>query len=301
VIQAVAVVAGVLVVSFALVRVVPGDAATTLLGARATEETIAALREQLGLDQPWFVQFGSFLGTLVTTGDTGRSIIYGVSVREMIADRVGLTLGLLALAVVFAILLAVPLAFLAATHRDGLWDHAVRVFTTLSLTAPSFWVGLILILVFSVHLGWFPVGGARAGFPVSFILPALTASLTIAPQLTRSLRLQLLDTIESDFVATYRAVHFGRARILLGHVVRNSLLPFLGLLGTNIAYLIGGALVIERVFDLDGVGGLMFDAISNRDLPVIQGTVIYTALSVVVVTTLVGVVTRVVDPRVRVA
>jgi peptide/nickel transport system permease protein len=299
VLQAVAVTAGVVVVSFALVRIVPGDAATTLLGSRASAETIAALREQLGLDLPWTEQFTSFLSTLFTTGDTGESIVYGVPVRDMILSRVGVTLTLLISAVVVAIIISVPLAILAANYRDGAWDHIVRVFTTLSLTAPAFWIGLILILIFAVRLGWFPVGGDREGFPLSFVLPAITASLTIAPQLTRSLRLQLVEVMDSDFVLTYRAVHYSRQRIMVGHVLRNSLLPFMTLLGMNIAYLIGGALIIERVFDLDGLGGLMFTAISNRDLPVIQGTLIYTAIAVVLVTTVMGTLTAALDPRVR--
>ncbi len=299
VLHAVLVMAGVVVASFSLVSLVPGDVATTLLGERASAETIAALRAELGLDRPWLSQLGTFVHTLVTTGGAGDSVVYGIPVKDMIAGRVGVTLTVLVLAIVFAVLISVPLAVLSASHRDRLADHAVRVFTTVSLTAPPFWIGLILILLLSVRLGWFPVGGDRAGFPLSFVLPGLTASLTIAPQLTRSLRLQILEVLDSDFVLTYRAVHYSRARVMVRHVLRNSLLPFVTLLGTNVAYLLGGTLIVERVFDLDGIGSLMFDAISNRDLPTIQGTLLYTAVAVVVVTTLTSVLTNLLDPRLR--
>ncbi len=299
VLHALIVTAGVIVASFSLVRIVPGDAATTLLGQRASAETVAALREELGLDRPWLAQLGSFVRTLFTTGGAGDSVVYGVPVRDMIVDRVAVTLTVLVLAIVFAVVISVPLALLAASRRDRPADHAVRVLTTVSLTAPPFWVGLILILVLSVRLGWFPVGGDRAGFPLSYVLPGLTASLTIAPQLTRSLRLQVLEVLDSDFVLTYRAVHYSPRRVMVRHVLRNSLLPFVTLLGTNVAYLLGGTLIVERVFDLDGIGSLMFDAIANRDLPVIQGTLVYTALAVVVVTTVTTIVTNLLDPRLR--
>ncbi len=299
VLHAVIVTAGVVVASFSLVRIVPGDAATTLLGQRASAETVAALRTELGLDRPWLAQLGSFVRTLLTTGGAGDSVVYGVPVRDLILDRVGVTLTILVLAVVFAVLISVPLAILSASHRDRAADHAVRVFTTVSLTAPPFWVGLILILVLAVRLGWFPVGGDRAGFPTAFVLPGLTASLTIAPQLTRSLRLQILEVLDSDFVLTYRAVHYAPGRVMVRHVLRNSLLPYVTLLGTNVAYLLGGTLIVERVFDLDGIGSLMFDAIANRDLPTIQGTLVYTAVAVVVVTTVTTVVTTLLDPRLR--
>lgn len=297
VLRAGGVAAGVVVIAFLLLRLVPGDVATALLGSRATPEAVADLRDRLRLDDPLPVQLWSFLTRLVTEGDTGPSLVSGVPTRDLLLARVGPTLLVVLLATVVAVLLAVPLALRAATHRDGVVDHAVRVLTTAGMAMPAFWTGLLLILLFAVRLGWFPVGGDRAGYPASAVLPAVTAGLAIVPVLVRSLRTQLVETLEADFVATLRAAGLPERRILARHVLRSSALPALVLVGTQVSYLIGGTLVVEKVFALPGLGTLMFEAIGDRDLPVIQGVVIWTALSVVVVTLLTDLAAARIDPR----
>lgn len=291
--------AGVVVIAFLLVRLIPGDAATALLGSRATPRSVAELRARLGLDDSLAVQFWHFLTRLVTRGDTGTSLVNGLPARDLILARLEPTLWLVALATVFAVALSVPLALWAATHRDGFADHAVRVLTTAGIAMPAFWTGLLLILAFAVRLGWFPVGGVRDGYPVSVVLPALTTAIAIVPVLVRSLRAELVEVLRADFVATLRAAGLPERRILVHHVLRNAALPAFVLVGTNVSYLLGGALVVERVFALPGLGDLMFDSIGSRDLPVIQGLVIYTALTVVLVTLVTDHLAAVLDPRLR--
>lgn len=291
--------AGVVVIAFLLVRLIPGDAATALLGSRATPTTVARLRDRLGLDESVPVQFWHFLTRLVTHADTGASLVNGVPARELILARLEPTLYLVTFATLFAVVLSVPLALWAATHRDGPADHAVRILTMAGIAMPAFWTGLLLILLFSVRLGWFPVGGVRDGYPTSIVLPALTAAIAIVPVLVRSLRAELVEVLRADFVATLRAAGVPQRRILLRHVLRNAALPALVLVGTNISYLLGGALIVEKVFAVPGLGDLMFDAIGSRDLPVIQGVVIYTALAVVLVTLVTDHAAAVLDPRLR--
>lgn len=299
-IDVVPVVVGVVLAVFFLLRLVPGDPARMILGDQATEESVAELRAKLGLDQPLGRQFVDFVGTLVTRGDTGDSLVYGLSTRDLVAQRVPTSLVLVALAVLFTGLIAVPLAVAAASHKDGAVDHLVRVIPTITLGMPSFWTGLLLIILFAVTLRWLPVGGVGAGpggMLRSLVLPALTLSLGLAPPLVRSLRERLLEVYSADFVTTLRAAGVPERRVVLGHVLRNAAAPTAALLGVNVAYLVGGTLVVERVFGINGLGTLLFNAIGNRDFPVVQGIALYCALGVVVVSVLVDLVVRRLDPR----
>jgi peptide/nickel transport system permease protein len=279
---------------------VPGDPAQSILGDRATNASVAALRRQLGLDQPWWRQLGDFVGGVLTRFDTGDSLIYHVSTRELILRQAAPSLAIVGLAIVVTLLIAVPLALLAATHKDGVVDHVVRVLPAVGFAMPVFWVGLLLVLLFAVRLHWLPVGGSDRGL-ASFVLPAVAVSLSIAPPLIRSLRAQLLEVLEADFVVTARAAGLSRSRVLVGHVLRNAALPTLTLFGLNIAYLVGGTLVVERVFAIRGVGTLLFEAIGDRDFPVVQGVALYTAVLVVVVTLLTDLAVTRLDPRTRLA
>jgi peptide/nickel transport system permease protein len=298
--QAVPVVFGVTIATFLLLHLVPGDPARTMLGDRATPQLVAALHHRWGLDRSLFVQFGIFLGHLVHA-DTGTSLFYGISTRSLIAQRAGVTAALVALSTVFCILITVPLATLAAVRRDRPADHAIRILPLFGLSMPSFWVGILLILVFSVSVHWFPVGGYGTTLPEhvrSLVLPALTAALAIVPLLIRSLRAGMLEVLDADFVASARAKGLREGRVLVLHVARNALVPTVSLLGVNIAFLIGSTLVIERVFNLNGLGGLMLDAISNRDFPVVQGVTFVFALAVVAITLITDLICARLDPRV---
>jgi peptide/nickel transport system permease protein len=292
------VVIGVVVATFFLLRLVPGDPAEAILGDRATDDAVAALRVQLGLDKPLAQQFFEFAAQVFLHFDTGESLIYGTSTRDLVMARIGVSLTIVALAVLFSIVIAVPLALLAATHKDGIADHLVRIIPAVGLAMPIFWLGLILIIIFSVNLRWLPVGGTNSGF-ASFVLPALAVSIAIVPPIVRSLRAQLLEVLDADFVATARAARLPRWRILVFHVLRNAALPTLTLFGLNVAYLVGGTLVVERVFAINGLGALMFEAIGNRDFPVVQGIALTCAIIVVIVTLATDFAVHRLDPRTR--
>lgn len=294
---------GVVIAVFFLLRLVPGDPAAMILGERATPDALSALRSQLGLDQPLWRQFTDFLGQVVFHLDTGSSLVSGVSTRELVLAKAPVSLGIVGLAVFLAVVIAVPLALVAALRQDGWADHLIRILPAVGFGMPLFWIGLLLIIVFAVHLGWFPVGGVGSGpgDPLrSLLLPALAVALGMAPPLIRSLRAQLIETLEADFVTTLRAARIPQRRILWRHVMRSASLPTLTLLSVNTAYLIGGTLVVERVFGINGIGSLLFQSIGNRDFPVVQGVALYCAIVVVLVTTLAGVLASAVDPRLRV-
>ncbi|ASA26286.1 peptide ABC transporter permease [Paenibacillus donghaensis] len=273
-----------------------------ILGEYSTPEALESMHHTLGLDLPLWEQFIRFVKTLLTQGDTGNSIIAGTSTKVLIAERAPITLLLIGMACILAIIIALLLATLAATHKDKLPDHLIRIFPTITLGMPIFWVGMLLILLFSVRLHWFPVGGVGEGWTgtlYSLTLPAITVAFSQIPTLVRSLRAQMLEILESDFVVTLKAAGLPSRVILFKHVLRNSALPTLMLLGVNISYLIGGTLVVEQVFGIKGIGSLLFTSISNRDFPVIQGIALYCAISVVIISLLIEITSWWLDPRTK--
>lgn len=299
---AVPVAIGVVVCVFFLLRLVPGDPASMILGDQATTASIEALRERLGLNLPVAQQLWNYVVGVFTRGDIGRSLVTDRPVLGLIASKAGVTALLVVVSVVFTVLITVPLALLAATHKDGLFDHLIRIVPTVGMAMPAFWVGLILILVFGVNLRWLPVGGigTSPGDPLrSLVLPALTVAFGLSPPLIRSLREQLLEVLDADFVVTLQAARLPRARILWGHVLRNAAVPAISLLGVSVSYLIGGTLVIERVFAINGMGALLFSSISSRDFPVVQGIALVCAFAVVLVSLAVDALVAVLDPRIR--
>ena len=293
---------GVVVSVFFLLRIVPGDPARMILGDRATQESVDALRSQLGLDRPLWRQFVDFVVTLFTRFDTGDSLVYHQSTRTLILAQAPVSLGIIAIAFLLTVVIAVPLAVTAASHHDGPLDQLIRVIPTVGMGLPTFWVGIMLITFFSVRLRWFPVGGVRPGLPgalQSLFLPGLAVALAAAPPLIRSLRQQLLEVLESDFVVTLQAARVPRRRILYRHVLRNAASPTLNLLGVNVASMIGGTLVVEKVFAIRGTGLLLFNAISSRDFPVVQGIALYCALLVVTVTLIIDRLAVSINPLLR--
>ncbi|MEK3985706.1 ABC transporter permease [Paenibacillus sp. FSL K6-3166] len=301
-IKALAVICCVMIAVFFIIRIVPGDPAKMILGEYSTPEALKSMHHTLGLDLPLWEQFLRFLKTLFTQGDTGNSIVMGTSTRELIMQRAPVTLLLIVIACVLAILVSLLLATVAATHKDKLLDHLIRIFPTITLGMPIFWVGLLLILLFSVRLGWFPVGGVSEGWIGtlhSLALPAITVAFSQIPTLVRSLRAQMLEVLESDFVVTLKAAGIPSRVILFKHVLRNSALPTLMLMGVNISYLIGGTLVVEQVFGIKGIGSLLFTSISKRDFPVIQGIALYCALAVVIISLLIEIISWWLDPRTK--
>ena len=293
---------GVTILCFFLIHLVPGDPARTILGNQATDQRVALLRHQWGLDRPLPVQYEKFMARTVR-GDLGTSLFYGVSAGRLVLQRLPVTLWLIGFGALLSVLIAVPLAALAATHRDRLPDHIVRAVPLVGLGFPPFWVGIVLLLVFGLHLGRaFPVGGYGSGFPGhlrSMFLPALTVAFGIAPILVRSLRASLLEVLESDYVVTARSKGLPERRVLASHALRNAVISTVSVLGVNIGYLAGGTLVVEQVYALPGVGQLMINSIFQRDFPVVQSVTLVFSVMVVLVYLLTDVAHALLDPRVR--
>ena len=300
--QVIPVAFGVTLICFFMIHLIPGDPARTMLGVHATPEAVARLHKQWGLDQPLINQYLDFMNRLLH-GDLGESLFYGLDVRTLLLERIGPTLWLLGMTTIFAVIIAVPLATLAATKKDSSRDQAIRVVPMFGLAMPSFWVGIILILLFGLHLGrLFPVGGygdGLLGHIHSMILPAFTVALFISPILIRSLRASLLNVLESDYITTARSKGISERRVVIRHAVRNGIISMVTVLGLNIAYLVGGTLVVEKVFALPGIGSLMIDSILQRDFTVVQGITLVFAILVVLINLITDIVHSLLDPRVR--
>ncbi len=299
--SAVLVIFGVTLATFLLMHIEPGDPARSVLGIRASPSAVAALRRQWGLNSSLPVQLGRFLGQLFQ-GNLGQSYIYHVSTASLIISRVGETAALVLVAALFAVIISVPMATLAAARKDGVADHLVRGLSVVGLALPAFWFGILLIEIFAVHLHVLPVGGTGSGFGghlKALVLPAFTASLAIAPILVRSLRVGMIEVLDSEFVAVARAKGLGEVRVLFGHVARNALLPTVTLLGLNIAFLIGSTVIVEQVFNLNGLGSLLLSSILNRDFPVVQATTLVLGAGVVIVNLGTDLLAARLDPRIR--
>ncbi|MBV9327969.1 MAG: ABC transporter permease [Chloroflexi bacterium] len=291
---------GVTVIIFGMVHFLPGDPATTLLGDRATQQNIADLREQLGLNRPLPEQYWLFVSGLVE-GQMGTSMQYHQPVRDMVAARVPITIGLSLYAMLLAAILTFTFGLLAAVRKGGVTDQAIRVAFLLALTTPSFWLGILLILVLALRLHWFPVAGFGTTFTDHIwylFLPALTLGLGLAAVLIRNLRSSVITTTRSDYVRTARAKGLLERMVLLRHILRNAVLSTVTIFGLQFGFLIGGALVVETVFAIPGLGQLLFTSITSRDYPVVQAITVVTALMVILVNLLVDLSYSFLDPRV---
>ena len=300
-IQLLPVLFGISIVTFVLIHAIPGDPVRTILGPKATPEVIERVRSAYGLDQPVFVQYGYFLKNLAH-GEMGRSVVYKVPVLGLVAERVQATLFLLSYGVVLALVCTVPLAVTAARNRGRWPDHLIRIFSTAGLGFPAFWLGIMLMIVFSVRLGLFPVSGYGEGFVGHLhhlFLPALAIALALSAILTRNLRASLLAELDADYVAAARAKGLPAGWIFGRHVLRNSLIPTINLLGVNLGWLIGGTVVIESVFSVPGLGSLMVSSIFARDYMVVQAITMAFACATVLVSFVVDVITVALDPRIE--
>jgi peptide/nickel transport system permease protein len=300
--QLVPVVFGVTFVTFLLVHLLPGDPALSVLGVHATPELVAQLHHKWGLDRPLPEQYWLYLKR-IAHGNLGDSLLYRVSVRSLVVGSAPVTLLLLLYSTVLAVIIAIPLALLAARKKDKTADQVVRAIPIVGLGMPAFWVGLMLITLLAADVvKWFPVGGYGNGFTGhldSMFLPALTVAIGTAPLLIRSLRASLLSVLESDYITTARAKGLPERRVLLRHALRNAIMPMITVLGINLGFLIGATVVIEKVFALPGVGALIFNGILNRDFEVVQGVTLLLAGLVVLVNIVIDVSYSLLDPRVR--
>ena len=300
--QLVPIALGVTILVFFLIHLVPGDPARTILGNQATPARIALVRHEFGLDRPLLVQYRKFMGRLVR-GDLGTSLFYSVPAGRLVLQRLPVTLWLIGFGTLLSVVIAVPLAVIAATKRNRLPDQVVRAVPLVGLGFPPFWLGIMLLLVFGLNLGrGFPVGGYGSGFfghLHSMFLPALTVALGIAPILIRSLRASLLEVLESDYVITARSKGIPERRVVRRHALRNAVISTVSVLGVNVGYLVGATLVIEQVYALPGIGQLMINSIFQRDFPVVQAVTLVFAVMVVLVYLTTDVVHALLDPRVR--
>jgi len=299
--QVVPVLLGVSLVVFLLVRLIPGDPATAQLGARATPALIQAARHRLHLDEPLWQQYLHYLGGAVH-GDFGTSYFYQTSVFSLAMARVPLTLELIGLASLMALLMAFPIATLAAVRRGRAFDQLARLAFTAALGVPSFWLGLVLALYFGVRTRVFPVvGGGTGGLDTIYhlTLPAFTIAISMLPLLGRSLRSSLIDVLQSDFVLTARAARLRRRFYLQSYLWRNSILPLITVYSVNIGWLLGGTVIVEEIFGLPGLGSLLINSITTRDYAIIQVVTAILAVFVIASNLLTDITYMLVDPRVE--
>lgn len=291
------------VLIFAVVTLVPGDPASFMLGTGAQPETVAALRQQMGLDQPWPLRYLTWVGALLQ-GDFGQSLTYKTPVAGMIRDRMQVSLPLALMALVLAAAVAFPVGLFAASRRGRAGDVAVMGGTQLGIALPNFWFAMLLALIFAVKLRWLPAGGfAGWGDPVaalkSLILPAIALALPQAAILARVLRSALIEQQGQDYIRTARAKGLSAGQTLRRHALRNAMIPVLTIMGMQFSFLLAGAIIIENVFYLPGLGRLIFQAISQRDLIVVQSAVLVLVAAVIAVTFLVDLAYAAIDPRLR--
>lgn len=291
-------------VIFLVIEVAPGDPASYMLGMNAQPDTVAALRAELGLDVPKAQRYLNWVGGMLT-GDFGTSYTYRTPVAGMIADRMWVSLPLAIYALALSTLIAFPAGIYAASRRGRAGDVAVMGATQLGVAVPNFWFAMILVLIFAITLGWFSAGGFAgwdAGFwPAlrSLTLPAIALALPQAAILARVMRSSLLDMLGEDFIRTARAKGLSARQALWRHALRNAMIPVLTILGLQFAFLLAGSIIIEQVFYLPGLGRLVFQAISARDLIVVESVVMLLVFAVIVVNFTVDLAYALVDPRLR--
>lgn len=299
--QAIATVVAIAAATFVLIHLVPGDPARTSLGPQASQESVDELRHTLHLDEPVGEQLAGYLGDLARL-DFGTSIRFREPVTDLVGPRIGPSLMLIAMSLAIALAVSLPLAVVAARRRNRASDHAIRVFSMVTFAMPSFWLALLLVLVFSLQLGWLPSSGYGSGFAEhlrSLVLPAATVGLFVAPVLLRTMRSSVIETLDEDYVDAARARGLGERRVLARYVVRNSLLSTVTVVGVFVGGLLSTAVVAENVFSIPGLGSLLVDSVSQRDFPTIQGLTVVFGCTVVVINLITDLLYLALDPRVR--
>jgi ABC-type dipeptide/oligopeptide/nickel transport system permease component len=291
---------GITLVTFFLLRLIPGDPALAILGSSYTHQRATAIDNSLGLNKPIWTQYGLFMDHLFH-GNLGYSYFYNESATTVIVQHLAPTVFLVLYSAVLAAAISLPLGFFAGIRRGGIIDQSTRVFFTISFTMPAFWLGIILLLVFSVHLNVFPIGGFGAGIAghlYYLFLPALTIAVGFSTVLIRSLRAATISTLQAEFVDTARMKGIAYAKVLRRHVFRVAALSVVAVYGVNLAYLISGTVLVENVFSLPGLGQLLVNSVSNRDYPVVQAVALLFAVLIVLINLLTDISQAALDPRV---
>jgi peptide/nickel transport system permease protein len=292
------------VVIFAVIEVIPGDPAAFMLGLNASPEAVAALREQMGLNASLPVRYLDWFGGMLT-GDFGISYTYKVPVAELVAQRLQVSVPLALYALVLSTLIAIPVGVIAAATRGSVGDYGIMGATQLGIAVPNFWFAMLLVLIFAVTLQWFSAGGFPgwdAGFWTgmkALTLPAIALALPQASILARVMRSALIETLGQDYIRTARAKGLTRSQATVRHALRNALIPVLTIIGLQFSFLLAGAIIIENVFYLPGLGRLIFQGITQRDLVVVESLVMLLVFAVILVTFLVDIAYAAADPRLR--
>jgi peptide/nickel transport system permease protein len=295
------VIVGITLAAFVLIHAVPGDPIRIMLGGKASQAHVDEVEHQLGIDRPLPEQYVDFV-TGIPQGDLGESIILRRPVSDVVGERLGPSVFLLAYATLIAVALALPLGIASALRRNRITDHLIRLLTLVAFAMPAFWLGLILIRNLSLNLGAFPVAGYGSGFLDNahhLTLPALTIGLFLAAMLVRSLRSSLIEVLSAEYIEAARARGLSESRVVLKHALRNSLIATITVLAVNLGWLISSAVVIEKVFDIPGLGHLLVESIYTRDFPTIQALTLVFGLLVIAINLLSDLAYAAVDPRVR--
>ena len=287
---------GVVTLVFFLIHLIPGDPVEYILGDSARPADRNALRQQLGLDQPLLQQYRSYLANLLSL-NLGNSLHSNQSVTALLAERFPATLELALAAFIIAVLIAVPLGVMAARRRGTAWDSSAMTLSLLGVSIPNFWLGPMLILLFSLWLGWTPVSGREQ--PGSLILPAITLGASLSAVLARMVRSTLLEVLNEDYIRTARAKGLKESSVIWRHALMNTMLPVVTLLGLQLGALLAGAVITETVFSWPGIGSLLIESIQKRDYPLVQGCVLLVAVSYLLINTITDLLYQLLDPRIR--
>ena len=287
---------GISLVTFVLLYLLPADPARQIAGRSATAATVESIREQLGLNLPFYERYLHYLGGLLQ-GDLGRSYIQKTEVNTLIASRLPPSLLLMAAGIFAELLIGLTVGILAAVYRRTKLDQSLMVFSFVGVSAPQFVVGILLIYVFAYWLGWFPLSGY--GTPQHLVLPALTLGFLGAGWYARMMRSAMLDVLQHDFIRTARAKGLGKARVILRHAVPNALLPVVAMVGIDIGILMSGIVVVEAVFGWPGIGQLAWQAIQRVDIPIIMGVTLVAAMAIVIGNLIADIVALFIDPRIK--
>lgn len=288
---------GVSLIVFSMIYFTPGDPAEYMLGMDANEESIAVLREELGLNKPFLFQYYNYLKGIILKGDFGTSYTTHRSVTTEIIERLPATLTLAVLSVSLATFIGLITGIIAATKQYSIFDNIATVFALTGVSMPNFWTGLMLIILFSVYLGWFPSSGFSQ--PIQWVLPSLTVGLASTATIMRQARSSMLEVIRQDYITTARAKGQGEVTIVFKHALRNALIPIVTVVGISFGGMLGGAILVESIFSIPGIGKLMIDSISVKNYPMVQGGVLFIAFGFSIVNLLVDILYAFIDPRIK--
>lgn len=296
-VQSALILLGVSFITFALLYLLPADPVRQIAGRSATAETVANIRAQLGLDQPFVVQYARYLGNLLQ-GDLGRSYLQKTEVSTLIASRLPASLLLMLGAIVCELVLGLTMGVIAALRRGTTTDNVLMIASFVGVSAPQFVVGLLMLYVFAVQLKWFPIGGY--GTFAHLVLPAITLGILGSGWYSRMMRSSMIDVLRQDFIRTARAKGLGRMRVLMRHALPNAILPIIAMIGIDVGIFMGGIVVVESVFGWPGIGQLAWQAIQRVDIPIIMGVTLVSACAIVIGNLVADIASLFADPRIKV-